>query len=44
MTDGEKGAKRSEAFVSDISFRLPFDESQLVMPDDARVQPMPSDD
>lgn len=44
VTNGEKGAKRSEAYVSDISFRRPFDESQLEMPDDARVQSMPADD
>lgn len=43
FANGEKGAKRSEAFVSDISFRRAFDETKLEMPDDARVQPMPSD-
>lgn len=41
FADGEKGAFRNEAWVTDISFRQPFDESRLAMPAGGRVQPLP---
>jgi hypothetical protein len=41
--DGKKGDFKNEAWCADISFRRPFDESQLKMPPDARVQPMPGE-
>ena len=41
FTDGQKGDFRNEAWVTDISFRQPFDASKLAMPEDGRVQPMP---
>lgn len=41
--DGKKGDFKNEAWCTDISFRRPFDESQLQMPADARVQPMPGE-
>jgi len=37
--NGEQGTFRNEAWVSEISFRVPFDESRLVMPADARIEP-----
>ena len=37
--DGEVGDLRNEAWASDLSFTQPFDESQLVMPADGRLQP-----
>jgi len=36
---GDQGAFRNEAWVSEISFREPFDESRLVMPEDVRIEP-----
>ena len=39
--DGQRGDFRNEAWVTDISFREPFDESLLEMPEGGRVQPMP---
>ncbi|MEX1258979.1 MAG: hypothetical protein WEG36_15395 [Gemmatimonadota bacterium] len=39
--DGQEGAFRNEAWVSEISFREPFDEVRLVKPADARVEPYP---
>jgi len=41
FVDGKKGDFRNEAFVSNISFRVPFDETQLQMPEGGRIQPMP---
>jgi hypothetical protein len=41
FVDGQKGDFRNEAFVTDISFSEPFDESQLEMPEGGRIQPMP---
>ena len=41
FSDGVKGAQRSSAWVSDISFRQPFDAIRLERPDDARVELMP---
>jgi tryptophanase len=41
FADGQKGGFRNEAWVTDISFREPFDEAQLTMPEGGRVQPMP---
>lgn len=37
--DGEVGALRNEAWVSQISFREPFDPTRLLMPEDARIEP-----
>jgi len=37
--NGVQGAFRNEAWVSEISFRQPFDETRLAMPPDARVEP-----
>ncbi len=37
--DGEIGELRNEAWVSEISFRQPFDASLLAMPEDARIEP-----
>ncbi len=37
--DGVQGDLRNEAWASEISFREPFDESRLVMPEDARIEP-----
>lgn len=37
--DGEAGDLRNEAWVSEISFREPFDDSMLEMPADARIEP-----
>jgi hypothetical protein len=37
FTDGVKGDFRNEAWVSDISFRRPFDASRLEVPEGARV-------
>jgi hypothetical protein len=36
--NGDQGAFRNEAWVSEISFREPFDESRLEMPEDGRVE------
>ena len=41
FVDGEKGEFRNEAWVTDISFRQPFDDSRLAMPDGGRIQPLP---
>jgi len=41
FADGQKGDFRNEAWVTDISFSEPFDESQLIMPEGGRIQPMP---
>lgn len=40
FADGKKGKFKNEAWADEISFRRPFDESQLAMPDDARVDAM----
>jgi hypothetical protein len=42
FADGVKGAPRSEAWATDISFRKPFDASRLERPEGARIQPAPS--
>ncbi|HHP7239871.1 MAG TPA: DUF6503 family protein [Longibacter sp.] len=39
--DGEKGERRSEAWADSISFRRPFEASQLTPPSDARVMTPP---
>jgi len=36
--NGEQGTFRNEAWVSKISFRQPFDESRLLMPENARIE------
>ncbi len=36
---GVQGDLRNEAWASEISFREPFDESRLLMPEDARIEP-----
>lgn len=41
FVDGVKGDFRNEAWVTNISFRRPFDESMLAMPEGGRIQPMP---
>lgn len=41
--DGEKGEFKNEAFVTNISYSKPFDESRLAMPEGARVQPLPGE-
>ena len=41
---GRKGDFRNEAWVTEISFHEPFDESMLAMPEGARIQPMPQAD
>ena len=43
FVDGEKGEFRNEAWVTDISFRQPFDDSRLAMPEGGRIQPLPGD-
>lgn len=40
FANGKKGEERNEAWCSEISFRQPFDESQLAMPEGGKVQPM----
>lgn len=42
FADGQKGDFRNEAWVTDISFTAPFDATQVVMPEGARVQPLPA--
>lgn len=42
FTDGVKGDFRNEAWVSDISFRRPFDAARLEAPEGARVVGPPS--
>ena len=37
FADGERGARRSEAWADSISFRRPFDASKLEAPEDARI-------
>lgn len=37
FADGKRGDRRSEAWADSISFRRPFDASQLTAPDSARV-------
>lgn len=44
VIDGEKGEFKNAAWVTDISFSTPFDETQLVMPEGARVVGMPGGD
>ncbi len=39
--DGKKSEFKNEAWASDISFRRPFNEAQLQMPPDARIEPPP---
>lgn len=39
--DGAKADFKNEAWATDISFSTPFDESQLLMPEGARVVGMP---
>ena len=39
FADGRKGALRATALASNISFREPFDEGRLTMPEGGRVQP-----
>lgn len=41
--DGAKGEFKNEAFVTEISYSKPFDESKLAMPEGARVQSMPGE-
>lgn len=41
FADGEQGDYRNEAWVTDISFTQPFDDSQLVMPEGGRVVGLP---
>lgn len=41
FVDGQKGDFRNEAWVTDISFRQPFDESKLTMPEGGKIQPLP---
>lgn len=36
--DGVQGDLRNEAWASEISFREPFDETRLEMPEDARIE------
>ena len=38
---GQAGEFKNEAWATSISFAEPFDESRLLMPDGARVQPLP---
>lgn len=40
--DGQKGDLKNEAWAAEISFRQPFDATQLERPADARIQPMPT--
>ena len=40
--NGEKGEFKNEAWVTEISYSKPFDESKLAMPEGATVQPLPS--
>lgn len=42
FNDGAKGELRTQATASEISFTAPFDSTQLVMPPDGRIQPMPA--
>ncbi len=37
--DGVQGDLRNEAWASEISFKEPFDEARLEMPEDARIEP-----
>jgi hypothetical protein len=37
--DGVQGDLRNEAWASEISFHESFDESRLLMPEDARIEP-----
>lgn len=41
--DGAKGEHTNEAWVTEISFREPFDESRLIMPEGGRVQRLRSE-
>lgn len=41
FADGEKGDFRNEAWVTDISFREPFNEARLTMPEGGRIQGLP---
>ncbi len=43
FVDGKKGEARNEAWCAEISFRKPFDEAKLTMPEGGKVQPMPSE-
>jgi hypothetical protein len=44
VTEGKKGDFKNEAWVTNVSFSVPFDETQLVMPEGARVVGMPGGD
>ena len=41
LDTGSSGDMRNEAWVTEISFSKPFDESKLKMPEGGRIQPMP---
>ncbi len=41
FVDGQIGEFKNEAWASEISFRQPFDATQLTMPADGRIQPLP---
>lgn len=41
FVDGAKADYKNEMWVTEISFTQPFDATRLVMPADARVQPLP---
>jgi len=42
FSDGRKGDLYYEVIASEISYRVPFDQTRLAMPSDARVDPGPS--
>ena len=41
LDTGSSGDMRNEAWVTEISFSKPFDESKLQMPEGGRIQPLP---
>ena len=42
FSDGARGEPAgTQALASEISFTVPFDTTQLIMPEDGRIQPMP---
>ena len=41
--DGAKGEFKNEAWATKLSYTQPFRESRLIMPEEARVQPMPGE-
>ena len=43
FVDDKKGKFKNEAWAANISFRQPFDATQLNMPPDGRIQPMPGE-